>query len=143
MTWQEMVSKQYADDTYATKTSLNALDNKIVDYIIEQGISGEWEFRKWNSGRVELWGNHYWDLTSTGNYWWGELTLPFNVYPSPATNGIVNFQMTGGGYSIYGLYTDIDRWETARTFRTAATWVSAANGCNVSYYIMGYWKSQG
>lgn len=44
---------------------------------------------------------------------------------------------------MYGLYTDIGRWETARTFKTAATWVSAASGCNVSYYIMGYWKSQG
>lgn len=115
-------------------------ENNTVDYIIEQGVSGEWEYRKWNSGRVELWGNHWWTLTSTGNYWWGTLSLPFEVYPSPATNGIVNVQISGNNASLHSLYTDIGRDEVVKDFNTAATVVNYTTSCNVSYYFMGYWK---
>ena len=27
-----------------------------IDYIVDQGTSGNWKYRKWNSGRVEAWG---------------------------------------------------------------------------------------
>lgn len=29
-----------------------------IDYVIEQGISGIWTYRKWNSGIAECWGKH-------------------------------------------------------------------------------------
>lgn len=32
------------------------IDNKEVDYIVEQGTSGIWTYRKWNSGLAEYWG---------------------------------------------------------------------------------------
>ena len=35
----------------------------IADYIVEQGTSGIWTYRKWNSGVAECWG--YWTTTST------------------------------------------------------------------------------
>lgn len=35
----------------------------IADYIVEQGTSGIWTYRKWNSGIAECWG--YWTTTST------------------------------------------------------------------------------
>lgn len=120
--------------------ALLSQENNTVDYIIEQGVSGEWEYRKWNSGRVELWGNHWWTLTSTGNYWWGTLSLPFEVYPSPATNGIVNVQISGNNASLHSLYTDIGRDEVVKDFQTAATVVNHTVSCNASYYFMGYWK---
>lgn len=28
----------------------------IADYVVEQGTSGEWTYRKWNSGVAECWG---------------------------------------------------------------------------------------
>lgn len=89
---------------------------------------------------MELWGNHWWTLTSTGNYWWGTLSLPFEVYPSPATNGIVNVQISGNNASLHSLYTDIGRDEVVKDFQTAATVVNHTVSCNVSYYFMGYWK---
>ena len=33
----------------------NISDINIRDYIVEQGISGIWTYRKWNSGIAELW----------------------------------------------------------------------------------------
>lgn len=30
----------------------------IVDYVTEQGISGEWTYRKWHSGKIEAWARH-------------------------------------------------------------------------------------
>ena len=47
-----------------------------IDYIVEQGTSGIWTYRKWNSGVAECWGN---ELKSTAvNTAWG------NDYVSPA-----------------------------------------------------------
>ena len=45
-----------------TKEDLKKILNKIlpstaVDYIVEEGTSGIWTYRKWNSGKVELWGH--------------------------------------------------------------------------------------
>ena len=39
------------------KNVLNeVLPNSAVDYIVEQGTSGIWTYRKWNSGIAECWG---------------------------------------------------------------------------------------
>lgn len=32
------------------------LDAVKVDYITEEGTSGVWRYRKWNSGKIEAWG---------------------------------------------------------------------------------------
>lgn len=38
------------------KRSENIESFKGVDYVVEQGQNGIWAYRKWNSGRSELWG---------------------------------------------------------------------------------------
>lgn len=43
----------------ALDTSVDALDSTvdaISDYVVEQGTSGIWTYRKWNSGIAECWG---------------------------------------------------------------------------------------
>lgn len=35
---------------------MSKIDNLGVDYIVEQGTSGIWTYRKWNSGISECWG---------------------------------------------------------------------------------------
>lgn len=37
----------------------NYVDNFAADHIVEQGTSGIWTYRKWNSGRIELWTNEH------------------------------------------------------------------------------------
>lgn len=61
-----------------------------ADYVVEQGTSGNWKYRKWNSGDVELWGvysatlTHYMTVNSWYAYNTGSVSLPFTVY-SPET----------------------------------------------------------
>ena len=40
-------------DYTALNTIFESLDALGLDYIVEQGVSGEWWYRKWKSGRAE------------------------------------------------------------------------------------------
>lgn len=66
-----------SNGSYATltPTSIGTL-NSIVDYIVAQGTSGVWRYRKWNSGWAECWANVSHTGASTD---WLQLvvTLPF------------------------------------------------------------------
>ena len=53
--------------TTITADNLNAIQDELIrvggagtlpvdDYIVAQGISGNWRYRKWNSGIAECWG---------------------------------------------------------------------------------------
>ena len=48
-----------ATDTNTAYTVLDTgnLTNTIVDYVVEKGSTGIWDYRKWNSGDAECWGN--------------------------------------------------------------------------------------
>ena len=72
-----------------------------ADYVIEQGTSGIWTYRKWNSGIAECWGSY----TTTGGsstegslYWKGTST----AYPSglfigtPITEATLQGNWIGG-----------------------------------------------
>lgn len=79
-----------------TRTDLTNILNEVlpstsVDYIVEQGTSGNWTYRKWNSGLAELW---YYDLTKSSQTFsaWGSLyyadwatglTFPFAFTSTP------------------------------------------------------------
>lgn len=52
---------------YAIQISDANYGTNEADYIIEQGISGIWTYRKWNSGIIELWGTYSENLTYTAN----------------------------------------------------------------------------
>lgn len=38
-------------------TTINFNGNEMADFVVEQGTSGVWTYRKWNSGIAECWGN--------------------------------------------------------------------------------------
>lgn len=57
------------------------------DYVTEQGTSGNWYYRKWNSGISEEWGS----LTTTGTFTsWSPLSFKdVTISGEPITNGTV------------------------------------------------------
>lgn len=66
----------------------------LVDYIVEEGTSGIWTYRKWNSGVAECWGRYRTtiSMTSTGvsgiNKGTATLTLPSGLFVgAPIVNG--------------------------------------------------------
>ncbi len=38
-------------------TDIHFNGSKLVDFVVDQGKSGDWYYRKWNSGRAECWAN--------------------------------------------------------------------------------------
>lgn len=60
---------------------------KFADYIVEQGISGIWSYRKWESGLAECWGRYIGESTKTLTTWGNLFIAPVNTkripYPFP------------------------------------------------------------
>lgn len=54
------------------------LDAHSVDYVVEQGTSGDWQYRKWASGLGEMWGSYHNVTNFTGSV---TVTLPFEIVP--------------------------------------------------------------
>lgn len=118
--------------------------NTMTNFVIEQGTSGIWDYRKWSDGTAECWGNY----TASGinvagknfsGYWYNEqsikVTLPFDFL------SINDYQVNGGS---------MDRINFARVFGTAnnAVWFlicghdSEATSVDISVYVSvkGRWK---
>jgi hypothetical protein len=53
---------------------INEID---IDYIVEQGVSGIWTYRKWNSGIAECWGKQSAtvDITTVLEAYTGQMAL--------------------------------------------------------------------
>ena len=52
-------------------TEINTINSR--DYIVEQGASGIWTWRKWNSGLAELWGAYGFNNGVNCNVAWGSM----------------------------------------------------------------------
>ena len=120
---------------------INASNLGIDDYIVERGTSGDWKYRKWNSGIAECFG--YISLGSisvsaAGNLYRGtaSVSLPaiFNDIPS-------NVHITNGDplvhiISINGRATDAN---TVSAYVWKAT-RSAVDSVQASFHVIGTWK---
>ena len=71
--------------TAITADNLNAIQDELIrvggagtapvaDYVVAQGISGNWTYRKWNSGIAECWAKITQTVTP-GGAWAGTLNL--------------------------------------------------------------------
>ena len=118
------------------------LDALKVDYIVEEGTSGGWTYRKWNSGVAEAWrrtGSYSYAMTSivggngyTSDYW----TLPSGLFTS-VIEAHVNRINGGNGLvscSIYSMTTSrLDHY----------IWVTGATATitmELSIEVKGRWK---
>lgn len=97
---------------YRTLNELRA-DLGIKDYIVEQGISSGWRYRKWNSGMVEFWGAAIDMTTETGWVNWGNL-VPNGIFSS----------LLDGTVFVQNIYTTTDN-------RAARKWVLTVSGDSI------------
>ena len=116
----------------------------IADYVVEQGTSGIWTYRKWNSGIAELWGTY--TGTSVTPTAWGNIyasdTIPRIDYPfaftsAPQVQVTPRYTGTGGGFWIYcvgaGYTTQTPSYGAGRANNTAIV------PC-IDFYVIGRWK---
>lgn len=82
-----------------------------ADYVVEQGTSGIWTYRKWNSGMAECWGSITWTITNWST--WGSL-----------------YYSTYSGATSYptGLFTSTPLLTTQSNISANDSWLGARGG---------------
>ena len=73
LSWRQ----NYGGSWQGWKTLLDS--NNTADYVVEQGTSGIWTYRKWNSGLAECWGVY--TMTTAATKTWGSLYYSDTLAP--------------------------------------------------------------
>lgn len=117
-----------------------------VDYIVEQGTSGIWTYRKWNSGLAECWGVY--GFEATVDKAWGVLyesatieppNYPFNfvnlplVHYSPYSSSAAWLVETGGSSSSNSI-------TPPRFYVSRGAEITTPTLFNVAIRVIGRWK---
>lgn len=129
--------------TGATKPADAITNLGINDYVVAQGTSGYWSYRKWNSGRAEMWVARYsHKATNTGRNT-VVLNLPFTL-----TNINYSVQLTGldtfsPSWASNLTVSNSDGSEGRTTTSVSVGFIynsSSFYSVGISVYICGSWK---
>lgn len=115
--------------------------SNIDDYVVDIGTSGEWIFRKWNSGAVELWWEKGYSVAANtvniSNY----AVYPFAVHGSSGTNApIITCGLKGGGADLYRFHVESSSTTTTQARLVLINKHTAAVTMIPQLYIRGFWK---
>lgn len=134
--------------SFTRLTSLETWQSDTADYIVEQGTSGIWTYRKWASGVAECWGKN--SVVSVIRTAWGSIyqTSPNNIggdnYPSglfiSAPNEHLSIDWLDAACIPFTATTGTAT--KASTYGAIRGTASATSGVSVRYYIysVGKWK---
>ena len=122
-----------------------------ADFIVEQGTSGYWTYRKWASGLVEMWGSKSFTLnitTSWGNgfYYSGGSDSNYILLSYPSGMFIQTptcfCQVSSSGASVMVMPTGLNSGGTSSTPAYHAVRSGSFSNCAVQaeFYVKGYWK---
>lgn len=139
-TWVDKVTPLSAENLNKIEDGIAAHD---VDYIVSQGTTDFWIWRKWNSGVAECWGRVLVDgidiITPNGNVYRSDPTrndnLPFTFAATPIFNVTVTGTTSGAIYCT----------GTGTTTQTPSHYIwKTVAGTNqrfyVNYYVIGRWE---
>ena len=115
----------------------------IADYIVEEGTSGIWSYRKWNSGIAECWGKQ----TISNATWnaWGNayvslvisgVEYPFTFIETP--DEIMTVSTPAG--SCYPLIYADNTTTTSGRAQTVRPGTGSTTAITYHYRICGRWK---
>lgn len=117
--------------------------SKMVDYIVEEGTTSIWSYRKWNSGIAECWGKFSQTVSAytTSGFVVGGSSVspyPFTFASAPVLQVHVQRVGTGGGLATYDYEcTDYANF-IVNTLVTIAQGTSRDIVCKC--YAIGRWK---
>ena len=125
--------------TITAKVLHDTITGAFADYVVEQGTSGIWNYRKWNSGYMEAWGasgDSVAMTTANGNLYFGN--TDFNISGLGFTS-ISNIQVTGQASNYYTA-SKVDRYSTSSI--TVSDKASGSYTTTVIHFIeiKGRWK---
>lgn len=118
--------------------------NAVADYIVEQGVSGIWTYRKWNSGIAECWARF--DSSSvactqknSGAYSYYTDPITVTEFPFAFIQGTVrSFYSSQNAQIWYSSYNDSTATSNLH-FRVNST-VSVTRSFAPHIYVTGQWK---
>ena len=124
-------------------------DNKMSDYVVEQGKSNNWTYRKWNSGIAECWcrksiattiTNAWGSLYTSGGLESSNLDFPFTFSETP----VVNVSCCNNGAGVFvmasGAWGPLSTTSTGMFELVRAVSSGTANTYVLCYQVMGRWK---
>lgn len=130
-----------AMDAYFTgNVSING--QQVIDYIVEQGASGIWTYRKWASGIAECWGTHTETALNCGQnnangfYYSKSVTVPF---PSNLFSTSPLAVIDGGSYTYVNFVRHFGSDKTQVAFLTVGL-INITADVYARIYAKGRWK---
>ena len=112
---------------------INALK---VDYIVEEGTSSIWTYRKWNSGIAECWGTYSKSInantTDLANY----INYPFTFTSTPC----IAIGLMAGGADLYKAHIELSSTNATQVRLVMMNAYSSAVTMKVNIYAIGRWK---
>lgn len=121
------------------------LNTQAVDYVVEQGTSGIWTYRKWNSGLAECWANSNFDFPAgVGSGITGILLAYVDVaLPNIFTETPVAFGNSDWYFSEWLNTYAIDKSTVNIRIFGSSNSTSAASTKRVHLFVIGRWKEIG
>lgn len=122
-------------------SSASSRTSDMTDFVVEQGTSDIWNYRKWSNGTAECWGvasatlTHYYSGGGFYGYTTGQVAFPtglFNAAPVVNVDGKI-----GGGFYLGTLIDSV-----SSTAFTAIAMSTASGSVACTFYISakGKWK---
>lgn len=135
--------RYYADGAWSSWRRHVCAD-EYADYVVSQGTSGNWRYRKWNSGAAECWGVHTMNFPNDWNLWSGGLYFSLcNGIAYPFT--FLNPPSATYDYVIYDGMTILTGASSGTTTTTPSLRaIKPTSGSyheyGVAWQVMGRWK---
>ena len=139
----EKIAVLDGDGTVRYRTPAELLADLGADYIVEQGTSGGWLYRKWASGVAECWAKITQTVTP-GDAWEGTLNLaPYVITVTTPIEftGIdcVNASVyVGNGHTITS-YLNVTNPNKISIY-ALSVYLTVQQECRAYVYVMGRWK---
>lgn len=149
--WATRIRDTLTVNKNATVGGLTIGNNTVNDYVIAQGRSGIWTYRKWNSGFAECWctaSNKVATDTKWGNVYYyqalqGGYALPFTFIQTgdfqDDPQGFVDIQTPGGNYS-FQIANRCTTTAAPKGYVMCPVQQTSGIETYFTFYIRGRWK---
>lgn len=141
--WNAYFERELTSNTLKATSRLQIAGSSVMDFVVEQGTSGIWTYRKWASGVAECWAKITQTVTP-GDAWAGTLNLApyFITVTTPIEfTGIdcVNASAyVGNGHTITSSVSAT--LPNKISIPALSVYLTGQQECQVYVHVMGRWK---
>lgn len=107
-----------------------------IDYIIDQGISDNWTYRKWNSGIAECWTTYSKNVNAGSMDVSTYLQFPFTFTERP----VISISLLAGGAHYYDAWAENHSTDASQIRLALYNGYTAAVSVGAMIYTIGRWK---